>query len=177
MADQTRHPAFVETTLEALTTIDRIMTPPESGPAKASPSALYAYAVDPAYDPAPALLDILDHDAAVQADFERLLSNNARYHMPRVAAASSGDIERREAEGCRIAFRPSKADPEQIYVIIETHADAASAPEMLFIRFTDGRTRRTTLPRPQNGRIQLLLERHSETAEGLLDINTEVYLK
>ena len=48
---------------------------------------------------------------------------------------------------------------------------------MLFIRQPDGETHRITLPNFQDSRAQLLLERNSAEARGLMDINTEVYLR
>jgi len=165
--------ALAEETLDALSAVDRLSEP---AMAKASPSALHAYATDPDYDADERLLEQLRTDAALQADFQRLLNNTSLYFMPRLAAASTGAIEARETQGCRIAFRSSRADENQVYAIIEL-VDKQAAPRLLLIRLADGATERLALPPFQDGRAQLLLDRNSAEAKGLMDINAEVYLK
>ena len=165
---------FAVEALDALAHVDEILAP---APGKVGFAELYAYAVDPAHEPAPQLLDALDHDAGLQADFQKLLKNTARYYMPEVAAASTGALESREVDGCRILFKSSRAAPDQVYVIIEATADRTFQPEILFVQFPDGRTRRTELGAASAGRTQILLDRTSEIAQGLMDINTEVYVK
>lgn len=176
MADATPNPTlrFATEALDALSQIDKVLAP---APGKVGFADLYAYAVDPAHEPAPQLLDALDRDTGLQADFQRLLKNTARYYMPEVAAASSGVLETREVDGCRIRFKESRADADQVYVIVEATADASFVPEILFVTFPDGRTRRAELGGGRDGRVQILLERGSEIAQGLMDINTEVYVK
>lgn len=165
---------FAAEALDALAHVDEVLAP---APGKVGFADLYAYAVDPAHQPTPRLLDALDRDAGLQADFQRLLKNTARYHMPEVAAASTGALESREADGCRIRFKASRADAEQVYVIVEATADATFTPEILFVTYPDGRTRRAELAGGRDGKVQILLDRNSEIAQGLMDINTEVYVK
>jgi len=169
---------FAEATLDTIDHMDKLLG--GSGQAAADKVAfadLYAYAIDPNHEPADQLLDALDRNTGLQADFQRLLRNTARYYMPEVAAASTGALESREVDGCRIIFKPSKADPDQLYVIVEATADKSFNPEILFVQFSDGRSRRAALAGAQNGRVQILLDRGSEIAQGLLDISTEVYVK
>ncbi len=165
---------FATEALDTLSHVDEILTP---APGKVAFADLYAYAVDPGHEPADRLLDALDTDTGLQADFQRLLKNTARYYMPEVAAASTGALDSREVDGCKILFKSSRADPDQVYVIVEATADKTFAPEMLFVQFPDGRTRRTELGGGRDGRTQILLDRASEIAQGLMDINTEVYVK
>lgn len=167
---------LADAALDALATIDRVLTPSVDRPAKASPTALHAYATDPAFEPDGALLTLLDTDPAAQADFQRLLENTSFFHMPQMAAASTGDISTREAGGCRIVFRPSKADIDHVYAIVEIN-DPDRHPEILFVRHPDGHLDRLTLPPFREGRAQLLLERSSPAAKGLMDIHAEVYVK
>jgi len=176
MADTTANipERFAADALDALSHVDEILAP---APGKIGFAELYAYAVDPAHEPAERMLSALDRDAALRADFQRLLKNTARYYMPQVAAASSGALDSREVDGCRIVFKSSRADPNQLYVIVEATADKTFEPEILFVQFPDGRTRRTELGGGRDGRTQILLDRTSEIAQGLMDINTEVYVK
>lgn len=179
MADTQTSPKqhFIETALDALSTSDRILGGSGHPATKASPSEMHAYAIDPAYQASPVLLHSLKTDPRTRADFQKLLSNTARYYLPQVAAASSGQIEQREADGCKISFRPSRANEAHIYVIIESIGDITFNPTLLFVCDASDHLERAELPEAQNGRIQLLLERESPMAQGLLDIKTEVYLK
>jgi len=167
--------ALAEAALETMAAMDGMLAHDDSALSKASPSALHAYATDPSYQPDAPLLHLLAVDDAVQADFQRLLTNTSVYHMPQMAAASSGDIESREVNGCKIVFRPSRADPEQLYAIIEI-TDPDLTPSMLFVRHPDGSTDRVELPDFQNRRAQLLLDRQSSQARGLMDTKAEVYV-
>ena len=165
--------------LDTLKVMDAVLEAPreiKETLTKASPSALYAYATDPGYKPDDNLLRLLATDEDARTGFQRLLENTSVYVLPQMAAASTGDIETREVEGCKIVFRPSRANPDQLYAIIEI-ANVETAPSMLFMRQPNGETNRITLPGFQNGRAQLLLERNSADARGLMDINTEVYLR
>ena len=47
---------------------------------------------------------------------------------------------------------------------------------MLFVRHPDGSTDRVELPDFQNRRAQLLLDRQSSQARGLMDTKAEVYV-
>jgi len=172
----TKH-QFVDAALRALTTMDHLMAGAGQAKQKISPSEMHAYAVNPSVQASPKLLHALKNDPDIQTDFRRLLDNTARYHLPQVAAASSGDITSRDSAGCKISFRPSRADDHQMYVIIECIGDVTFSPEILFVYTATGDTERQKLPPAHNGRIQLLLDRESGIAKGLLDINSEVYLK
>lgn len=178
MADQANasRQAYTEAALAALLTTDRVMTAPANPPGLVSPTELYTYATDAGYQPSPELLEALDSRPDVRASFHRLLDNTARYHLPQVAAASSGTIEQRESQGCKFSFRPSRANEAQMYVIIENTNDLEFAPKILFVCNRNGTTSRMELPSAQNGRVQLLLDRDSDMAKGLLDIKTEVYM-
>jgi len=168
---------FAEAALDALSTTDDLLAGSERPPAKASPTEMYAYAVDPTFQASSTLRNAINTDPGTRADFHHMLNNTARYHLPQVAAASTGDIESREAGGCKISFRPSRANADQMYVIIECNGDTSFSPGVMFVVGLGEQTDRLELPPAQNGRIQLLLERGSSMAEGLLNIKTEVYLK
>ena len=164
--------------LDALNAMDHILesSTNDTSEVKASPSALYAYATDPNYAPSDNLLRLLRNDDSTRADFELLLKNTSPFVLPQMAVASTGEITIREIEGCKIVFRSSHADKDQLYVIIEI-TRTERTPGMLFIKQPDGETHRMTLPDFQDGRAQLLLERNSVAARGLMDISTEVYLR
>ena len=168
---------FVEAALDALSTSDLLLEGTGQPSSKASPSEMHAYAIDSMYRASSTLLHCLKTNPATRADFQKILSNTARYYLPQVAAASSGDIESREANGCKISFKPSRANDAHMYVIIESLGDITFNPTLIFVCGTNDHLERAELPPAQNGRVQLLLERDSPMAHGLLDIKTEVYLK
>ena len=169
---------FAEQVMDALSVADGLGAPATPGTeARVGFSVLYAYATDPSFEPDPTTLRALEDDPRLRADFQRLIRNTALVRMPEVAAAGTGDIEAREAEGCRIVFRPSRADDKQIYVIVEMRDRTAPPPSMLFICYPDESCRRVSLPEGRDGRFQLLLEADSDVARGLRDIATEVFVK
>ena len=168
--------AVIEAALEAFSTVDTLMTEADGALRKVSPAELYAYANDPGFQPQEDFRRRLEASDGANVDLQRMIENTSRFHMPQMAAASSGDIDSREVAGCKIVFRPSRADPEQLYAIIEI-TDPEISPRMLFVRQADGQMDRIELPEFQAGRAQLLLERHSAEARGLMDINTEVFVK
>ena len=168
---------FTQAALNALTSIDELLSDQTPNDTLVSPSELYAYAADGHYQPSDKLLNALNGNPKIRDSFHQLLRNTARYHLPQVAAASSGAIKQREAGGCKISFHDSKANDQQMYVIIESPGHLDFGPNMLFVCNPEGASSRIELPVAQNGRIQLLLERESEMAKELLNIKTEVYLK
>ena len=139
-------------------------------------SEIHAYATQPDHSPSDALLRALHSDGRVRRDFEALLKNVSVYWMPQVAAASSGDVSTREIDGCRMTFRASRADPDQIFVIIE-FTDTSARPSTLFVCGQDKPMSKVELPVARDGRIQLLLDANSDAVKGLRDIATEVFLR
>jgi hypothetical protein len=144
---------------------------------KVSFGELYAYATDSNFSPSSDLLQALEGDAQLSADFQRLLANTAMLYMPQVAAASSGERQYREADGCRITFKASRADPNQMFVIFELIDKQATPPALMFICHTDNSCRRVVLADAIEGRIQLLVDKDSHIVRGLSDVSTEVYLR
>ncbi len=72
-------------------------------------------------------------DPELREDFALLLERFARQHLPRAAAAADrGGLRRREAEGFVLRLVASRADRDQIYLLVElpeeTFAGAASPP-------------------------------------------------
>jgi len=139
-------------------------------------SRLYAYATGVDGEVDPELERLLGEDLAMRRDFRRLLQKISKWHMPQVAAASTGTISQRGGVNCRIRFETSRAEPDQTYVIIETADSDLPAPATLFVCDTDDRCDKFPLPSARDGVIQLLLARDSDLLTKLRDINTEIYL-
>ena len=120
----------------------------------------------------------LRQDRKLAADFNALLQKVAWSHLPQVAAASSGEeLRLRETDLCAIRIEPSRAEPEQVYVIIELKDPAATAPASLITSAADGGLENMTLPAARDGVIQLLLQRDNALLLALQAHGTEVYLR
>ena len=139
-------------------------------------SRLYAYATGVDSEADPELERLLGEDLETRHDFRRLLQKTAKWHMPQVAAASTGAINQRVGVNCRIRFESSRAEPDQTYVIIETTDNDMPAPVALFVCDAGDSCDRFPLPQGRDGVIQLLLARDSKLLAKLRDINTEIYL-
>ena len=172
---EAEHLSFAEDVVEALTMLDALSRPTAAAK-PVSFSKLYAYATDPERRPHPELLNALAANPHLRADLRRLLGNTAIVHLPQVAAASTGAITERDADGCHIEFRASRADAGQVYVIINLEKKTPRAPSTLIICDPEGRCVKVALPAARDGRIQLLVDAESDIANSLRDISTEVYL-
>ena len=165
---------LVRNALDAVELTDQMLASAEN--ATVSFAEIYAYATDPEIEPSARLLQALSEDGRVRRDFDALLRNTSQYFLPQVAAASSGDVSTREIDGCKITFRSSRADADQIFVIIKL-VDHDARPGSLFICPEGRPTEKVALPAPRSGRIQLLFETDSPILRGLRNIDTEVFLR
>ena len=166
---------LVRNTLDAVNIAKRLLEE-DVQIAVVSFAEIYAFATQPNYKPSGALLSALDSDSRVRRDFEALLRNVSVYWMPQVAAASSGKVSTREIDGCRMTFHASKADKDQIFVVIE-FMNTSARPSALFLCGQDKPMSKVELPEVRDGRIQLLLDADSDTMKGLRDIATEIFLR
>jgi hypothetical protein len=124
------------------------------------------------------LLVALRRDKKLNADFNALLQKVSWDHLVQVAAASTDEALRlRETDLCAIRIETSKAEPDQVYVIIELKDPEADAPGSLFVTSTDGILESLELPEDQGGIIQLLLQSDDAVLLALQDHRTEVYLR
>lgn len=166
---------FVRESLDAAELADRLLRN-DTNASVIGFAEIHAYATRPDHMPSDALLRALEGDTQTRRDFEALLRNVSAYWMPQVAAASSGEITTREVDGCRMTFRASKADSDQVFVIIE-FTDKAAKPETLFVCGREKPMTKIALPSARDGRVQLLLESNSAELHGLRDVDTEVFLR
>ncbi len=172
--------AQAETLFDALLRLDALKRPPEEPASRSVPlSRLYDYATQAARDDDAAVEKALERDPRLAADLRLLLEKTALRHVPRAAAAGSGPVRERHGEGCRVRLQPSRAEPGQLYVIIEVAppAPAAEAPRTLFVCDAENRCRRYLLPEARDGVVQLLAEAQSDLVRALEDIRSEVYLR
>ena len=149
---------------------------PSESRSQFSGTRLYAYATDPDVIDDPELAAALNRDSELATDFQQLLRRTALVRFPQVAAASSGAVSGRNAEGYQISFEPSRAEPTQTYVIIEVAADRDVAPKCLFLCREGRQTQKIALPPGRNGVIQVLLDNDDDVLVALRQPHSEVYL-
>lgn len=134
--------------------------------------ALYRAASDPsAFLPA-SLVGRMATDPSLRADFDRLLTRLAQCQFPRAAAASSGALTEREANGYTLRLKDSRANADQVYLLIDlpTHGPARETPpQSLILRTAAGAVLKQALSAPLEGTIRVVLESASELVEALGD--------
>ena len=124
------------------------------------------------------LLAALRQDRKLAADFNAVLQKISWSHLPQVAAASSGEeLRLRETDLCAIRIEPSRAEPDQVYVIIDLKDPAATAPVSLITSAADGALESMALPAARHRVIQSLLQRDDALLLALQGHGTEVYLR
>lgn len=124
------------------------------------------------------MIAALENEPRLRGDLERLIAKTALYRLPRAAAAASpGAVATREGTGFRITLKQSKADPKQIYIIIDLARRDATPPAHIFVLGEEIRYCKASLPAPANGTIQLLADSRSDLVRALGDHRSEVFLR
>lgn len=158
--------------------LDRLATAAHTQqPAALSFHDIYRYATDPAGGSSAEVDQALATDARARADLRRLLGRIAPYRQAARAAASSGAVTLRSGTGFEIILRESRADRDQLYLIIKLANAGRPAPGTLFVIGEDEGCRKVALPRPTDGVIQLLLNTASDLANALCNPKTDVFLR
>ena len=137
---------------------------------------LYAYANDPRLAMPDDLAAALQAEPRLARDLERLLAKTCRFHAPRLAAASSGQLRHREGPGFTLDIRTSRAEASQVFVVIRlTQNDAP--PEALFVAQRGSEFLKQPLPRMSGDTLQLLFEADATIVHALQDPQSEVFLR
>lgn len=160
----------------ALDGLEDALRPREAGARQAGFSTLYAYVADPDRPMSPALRRALASNTRLRADLDRLLGKAALFHGPRKAAASTGSESSRRGTGFTIRLRASRAEPSQIFVVIDVLDLSAGSPRTLFVSGPRDRVVKQVLPEADGGTIQLLAEADSDLVQALDDPKSEVFL-
>ena len=163
--------------LSVLDELAKIGHEPADQPTRISISELYRHARDPDANVTPALLQALEDDVGLRADFTRMVGKNAICGFPIAAAASSGEIVTREGAGFRITLRKSRAEPSHVYIIIDLAECDGAPPFHLFVLGEEIRYCKHSLPSPHGGTIQILAEDGSDLVRALGNHQSEVFLR
>lgn len=163
---------------EALDTVDTIRESVASAASRRIGFGdLYAFASDPDRPMSSELVEALRADRRLEEDLVRLLDRTAVYRFPRAAAASSGPVARRDGELFRIALRPSRAEPSQVYIVIELVDLDAAPPQLIYVCRRGRPCEKHRLPVAHDGAIQILADANSPLVQALRDGGAEVFLR
>ncbi len=113
---------------------------------------------------------------ALADDLQSLLRKRAMLHSPRLAAASSGLESSRRGTGFTISLRRSRAEPAQVYVVIDVLDTSSGPPRTLFVSKRHEHLVKHALPDANGGTIQLLADAESDLVLALRDPDSEVFL-
>jgi hypothetical protein len=122
---------------------------------------------------------VLARSRAARGVYRRAVAESARFSLPEARAASSRHTAARHGEGCRIRIEPSRAEPDQFYVVVELAKEtpAGAAPTSLIVCDHDDRCQRFALPPVRDGIAQIIAEAGSDLMRLIGDPNTRVYLR
>jgi len=143
---------------------------------KASFSELYAYANKSHHKTSATLEKALAHDLRTRRDLKRLINKRSIAFIARAAAASSGDIEMREGNGFRLTLKTSKANNDQIYLIIEA-LESTEVPSLMFIQNDEIGILRFEIDDFEEGEAQFLLSKEDDVVKALRNHASEVILR
>jgi hypothetical protein len=177
----TRHRrTLAEHAFDALSTLDEIAAVERArgtGERQVGFADIYAYVNEPDRSMSAQLSEALEADARLRDDLLRLLTKSAGYRCPRSAAAGTKVLESRHGQGFTIRLRPSRAEPSQVYVVIELLDPAAETPKALFIAEHREGLLKHALPEARGGAVQLLAETESDLIRALRNPSSEVFLR
>jgi hypothetical protein len=153
---------------------DQVLASSGAHSARPGMADLFAWATDPANGFGVREREALLRDPALRRDFSLLLARVASLRIPAAAAAASGHLETRSGPGLRIRIVASRADPAQVYVVLEID-QSVSAATLLVLR--DGVPLvHLALPPDHDGHVQLMQANDSALVAALRDPTTELVL-
>ncbi|MCW9035531.1 MAG: hypothetical protein OQJ97_15030 [Rhodospirillales bacterium] len=142
-----------------------------------SASRLYAYANGSLLYPQSDLDKALGQNLSLRRTYKSMVSKVASFYLPESLAASSDALPTREGEGCRISLKKSRAEPDQIYIIVELTKERDAHAEVLVVCGEDDLLAQIALPTPRNGVSQVIVEKNSEILTLLADPKSEAYVR
>jgi len=108
--------------------------------------------------------------------FKSLLRQFSLAVSPKVAAASSGVLRERHAEGFTLILKPSNADSEQIYIQIRLTRPYKRLPSLIILRGANDEMICFNLPKPVDHVYQWLHSADSELVRAIADKESELFL-
>lgn len=171
--------SFAEAVFVALDAIDTLSS--DAGTEERQPKIgfdeVYRFATQPSCIMSAELRRALQTDPRLRADFRYLLDRKMKYRSTRCAAASTGPTTVRHGSGFQITLRESRADQNQIYVIIRLDSKIGSQPKTLFVIDDQCGCQKLPLPTPSAGSVQLLVDSNSDLVTAIRNPETEIFMQ
>lgn len=141
-------------------------------------SRLYAIVTDPGSPMPPDIAAAMLQRPALRAAYRALLAGSASYHVPEAMAASTDVLLlKRRGDGCLIRFLPSRAEPDQVYLIVELDDPGRAMPSALVFCDAEDFCSAVELTGWRNGVAQLIVETSSAILRLARDPKSSAYLK
>lgn len=122
------------------------------------------------------LEDRLKDELCVRRTYQLMLKRLSLFYIPEAVAASSETYPERIHEGCKIRLQPSRAQDDQLYLILEFLDQRTEFPVRMNVMDDTGTQARMDLPEARNGIIQTIIEKSSVMAMVLANPKAEVFL-
>jgi hypothetical protein len=143
-------------------------------------SRLYAVAARPKATIPADLASAMLRQPRLRQIYREFLARGASYYVPEAMAASTEDLPDRNTKGCRVRFEGSRAEPNQVYVIVELDdpfPEPEDAPSALVFCDPENFTACLELTGWRNGVVQLIVEQSSEILRLARDPRSTAYLR
>jgi hypothetical protein len=139
-------------------------------------SLLYRIATNPYASVPDDFAERLQADPTGKETFARLLEQFSKHRLPAAAAASSGDVSRRETRDLLVTLVPSLSREGQVYVLFEVRTPTAMTPTYLRVLAPDGEYYHRSLPQFDGEKLQIVLEHDDPLLGALRDPASELFL-
>ena len=138
---------------------------------------LYSAAVQPEVAIDSRIADALENNPKLRADFETLLQQTGIAWFPAAAAAETGRLDERDEASVLIRIRPSKANENQVYVLIRLKEPSAVQPNAIIGLPPEGSPIKKTLPEAVDNMFQLLMQRDEPLIRAIQDRRSKLSLQ
>ncbi|NVK19547.1 MAG: hypothetical protein HWE30_12685 [Methylocystaceae bacterium] len=114
---------------------------------------------------------------SVRRIYRELLAKTSAFYIPEALAASTEEYPERHGEGCLVRLQDSRAQADQVYLIIEVKDQRRDLPKSLTLFGVEDKMVSLDLPAGRNGVVQTIIDRSSLAAVLLADPKTEIFLR
>jgi len=163
--------------IDAAAQAEQLMRPEEGRAVRPSFTALYQYVHGQRTQAWDNFAEVMRMYPDVAANFEHLLQNDAFATMPQLAAAAGEAVQRREYDGYVLMTTESRAEPDQVYLSIETGVDLVDLPHRLFMKTIDESWYELEIPPMTNGRAQIVLDKQDQAVHAFGQPDTVLYIR
>ncbi|MBE88332.1 MAG: hypothetical protein CMM76_02700 [Rhodospirillaceae bacterium] len=138
---------------------------------------LYSAAVQPEVAINGRIADALENNPKLRRDFETLLQQTGIAWFPVAAAAETATLDERDEASFLIRIRPSKANEDQVYVLVRLKEPSAVQPHAIIALPPEGVPIKKTLPVAVDSMFQLLMQRDEPLVRAIQDRRSKLSLQ